>query len=230
MDITAHALTKTYREQDGPVIGGAAGAGVDVSIPAGSFLALMGRSGSGKSTLLNLLAGIVRPDSGVVNYGDTGLWDLSDGRRSRLRATTTATVFQEYNLFDFLSVQENIALGIRMAGGHASRDRIAEALSRVGMQDYLRSRPDELSGGQRQRIAIARAVAVSPQVIFADEPTGTLDEANGRVVVALLRELAADGTSILMVTHDADVAAVTDRTLELRDGTIVNAMSAGDPA
>lgn len=229
MDITAHALTKTYREQDGPVIGGASGEGVDLRVPAGSFLALMGRSGSGKSTLLNLLAGIVRPDSGIVNYGDTDLWTLSDGNRSRLRGTSTATVFQEYNLFDFLSVRENIALGMRLAGCRASRDRIAEALSRVGMQDHLTSRPDELSGGQRQRIAIARAVAVSPQFIFADEPTGALDEANGRIVVELLRELASDGTSVLMVTHDADVAAATDRTLELRDGMIVGA-SAGDPA
>ncbi|WP_297008275.1 ABC transporter ATP-binding protein [uncultured Corynebacterium sp.] len=144
MDITASRLVKTYREQDGPVIDDVA-----FTVPAGSFLALMGRSGSGKSTLLNLLAGIVQPTAGQVFYGETDLWQLSDAKRSHLRATMTATIFQSYNLFDFLSVQENIALGIRLAGRHADQGAISQALDQVGMGDCLRARPDELSGGQR---------------------------------------------------------------------------------
>jgi putative ABC transport system ATP-binding protein len=220
MDITARSLTKIYREQDGPVIDD-----VDLTVTAGSFLALMGRSGSGKSTLLNLLAGIVRPTSGQVFYGETELWHLSDSRRSQLRATATATIFQSYNLFDFLSVRENIALSMRLAGHRADPAIIADALAQVGMTEFLTVRPDELSGGQRQRVAVARAVASAPQVIFADEPTGALDEHNGQIVVDLLRDLATAGTTVLMVTHDPDIAAAADRTLVLRDGVIDGEMA-----
>ncbi|MGO1948615.1 MAG: ABC transporter ATP-binding protein [Mycobacteriaceae bacterium] len=227
MDITAETLTKTYREQDGPVIGGADETGLDLTVSAGSFLALMGRSGSGKSTLLNMLAGIVRPTSGTVGYDGTDLWSLTDTRRSRLRASGTATVFQEYNLFDFLTVRENLALGMRLAGRHVTTARVQDALEQVGMGQYLSTRPDELSGGQRQRVAVARAVASSPDVIFADEPTGALDEHNGRIVVELLRELVESGTSVVMVTHDASIARAADRTLTLRDGTVEASSLAG---
>jgi putative ABC transport system ATP-binding protein len=220
MDITARHLTKIYREQDGPVI-----RDVDLAVPTGSFLALMGRSGSGKSTLLNLLAGIVRPTSGQVLYGGEDLWSLSDSRRSGLRAGMTATIFQSYNLFDFVNVKENIALGMRLAGHRAEGSVIEDALTQVGMDGLLHARPDELSGGQRQRVAIARAVASSPEVIFADEPTGALDEHNGQIVVDLLRSLADGGTTVLMVTHDPDIAAAADRTLVLRDGVIEGEMA-----
>jgi putative ABC transport system ATP-binding protein len=223
MDIVTKAVSKTYREQDGPVIGDTDGQGldgIDLTVPAGSFLALMGPSGSGKSTLLNMLAGIVRPTSGRVLYDGRDIWALSDSRRSRLRAASTATVFQEYNLFDYLTVRENIALGTRLAHAPAERHAVRDALTTVGMEPYANTRPDELSGGQRQRVAIARAVASDPQVIFADEPTGALDEANGRAVVRLLRELADAGTSVLMVTHEPEIAAAADRTLMLRDGMV----------
>lgn len=220
MDITARHLTKIYREQDRPVI-----RDVDLTVSTGSFLALMGRSGSGKSTLLNLLAGIVRPTSGQVFYGEEDLWSLSDSRRSALRAGMTATIFQSYNLFDFLSVTENIALGMRLAGHRAEDGAIEDALAQVGMEDLVHARPDELSGGQRQRVAIARAVASAPEVIFADEPTGALDEHNGQIVVDLLRSLADGGTTVLMVTHDPDIAAAADRTLVLRDGVIEGEMA-----
>lgn len=220
MDIVTKAVSKTYREQDGPVIGDDDGRGIDLTVPAGSFLALMGPSGSGKSTLLNILAGIARPTSGRVLYDSSDIWDVSDGHRSRLRAASTATVFQEYNLFDYLTVRENIALGMRLAHGRAERGAIRQALSTVGMEPHTDNRPDELSGGQRQRVAIARAVASDPHVIFADEPTGALDETNGRIVVRLLRELADAGTSVLMVTHEPEIAAAADRTLVLRDGMV----------
>lgn len=223
MNIVTKAVSKTYREQDGPVIGDTTGQGIDgldLTVPAGSFLALMGPSGSGKSTLLNMLAGIVRPTSGRVLYDGEDIWGISDSHRSRIRAAYTATIFQEYNLFDYLTVRENIALGMRLAHGRAERDAIRQALSTVNMDPYTNTRPDQLSGGQRQRVAIARAVASGPQVIFADEPTGALDETNGRIVVRLLRELADAGTSVLMVTHEPEIAAAADRTLVLRDGLV----------
>lgn len=223
MNIVTEAVSKTYREQDGPVIGDTTGQGIDgidLTVPAGSFLALMGPSGSGKSTLLNMLAGIVRPTSGRVLYDGEDIWGISDSHRSRIRAAYTATIFQEYNLFDYLTVRENIALGMRLAHGRAERDAIRQALSTVNMDPYTNTRPDQLSGGQRQRVAIARAVASGPQVIFADEPTGALDETNGRIVVRLLRELADAGTSVLMVTHEPEIAAAADRTLVLRDGLV----------
>lgn len=223
MNIVTKAVSKTYREQDGPVIGDTTGQGIDgldLTVPAGSFLALMGPSGSGKSTLLNMLAGIVRPTSGRVLYDGEDIWGISDSHRSRIRAAYTATIFQEYNLFDYLTVRENIALGMRLAHGRAERDAIRQALSTVNMDPYMNTRPDQLSGGQRQRVAIARAVASGPQVIFADEPTGALDETNGRIVVRLLRELADAGTSVLMVTHEPEIAAAADRTLVLRDGLV----------
>ncbi len=220
MDIVTKAVSKTYREQDGPVIGDTDDQGIDLTVHAGSFLALMGPSGSGKSTLLNMLAGIVRPTSGRVLYDGKDIWEVPDSQRSRLRAASTATVFQEYNLFDYLTVRENISLGMRLAHERAERGAIRQALTTVGMETYLNTRPDELSGGQRQRVAIARAVASDPRVIFADEPTGALDEANGWAVVRLLRELADAGTSVLMVTHEPDIAAAADRILVLRDGVV----------
>lgn len=210
------------------MIGDEEGGVVDLDIPVGSFLALMGRSGSGKSTLLNMLAGIVRPTSGSVYFDGTDIWSLSDRRRSALRATRTATVFQEYNLFDYLTVGENISLGVRLAGGRVDRDVIRQSLAAVKMDSYTDARPDSLSGGQRQRVAIARAVASKPRVIFADEPTGALDEMNGRMVVGLLRGLADNGTSVLMVTHEPDVAAAADRTLVLRDGMVDRVLTGAD--
>lgn len=220
MDIVTKAVSKTYREQDGPVIGDDDGRGIDLTVPAGSFLALMGPSGSGKSTLLNILAGIVRPTSGRVLYDSSDIWDVSDGHRSRLRAVSTATVFQEYNLFNALTVRENIALGMRISGVRADAGVMKDALAQVGMSDHLGRHPEELSGGQQQRVAIARAVASRPKVIFADEPTGALDEDNGMRVVKILRNLADTGTTILMVTHDPDIASAADRTLQLRNGAI----------
>ena len=220
MRLIAHRLGKTYRQADGPVV-----RGIDLEVPDGAFLALMGRSGSGKSTLLGMLAGIVRPTAGTVSYDGADLWALSDSRRSRLRATRTATVFQDYNLLEELSAAENIRLGAKLARRPLTRDEADAALERVGLAGMGSKRPDELSGGQRQRVAIARALATSPGVVFADEPTGALDERSGAVVIELLARAARAGTSVLMVTHDPAVAAAAQEVLVLRDGVIEERLS-----
>ena len=194
-------------------------------MPDGAFLALMGRSGSGKSTLLGMLAGTVRPTAGTVSYDGADLWALSDSRRSRLRAARTATVFQDYNLLEELSAAENIRLGAKLARRPLTRDEADAALERVGLAGLGPKRPDELSGGQRQRVAIARALASSPGVVFADEPTGALDERSGAVVIELLARAARAGTSVLMVTHDPAVAAAAQEVLVLRDGVIEERLS-----
>ena len=194
-------------------------------MPDGAFLALMGRSGSGKSTLLGMLAGTVRPTAGTVSYDGADLWALSDSRRSRLRAARTATVFQDYNLLEELSAAENIRLGAKLAHRPLTRDEADAALERVGLAGMGSKRPDELSGGQRQRVAIARALASSPGVVFADEPTGALDERSGAVVIELLARAARAGTSVLMVTHDPAVAAAAQEVLVLRDGVIEERLS-----
>ena len=194
-------------------------------MPDGAFLALMGRSGSGKSTLLGMLAGTVRPTAGTVSYDGADLWALSDSRRSRLRAARTATVFQDYNLLEELSAAENIRLGAKLARRPLTRDEADAALERVGLAGLGSKRPDELSGGQRQRVAIARALASSPGVVFADEPTGALDERSGAVVIELLARAARAGTSVLMVTHDPAVAAAAQEVLVLRDGVIEERLS-----
>ena len=205
MRLIAHRLGKTYRQADGPVV-----RGIDLEVPDGAFLALMGRSGSGKSTLLGMLAGTVRPTAGTVSY---------DG------ADRTATVFQDYNLLEELSAAENIRLGAKLARRPLTRDEADAALERVGLAGLGPKRPDELSGGQRQRVAIARALASSPGVVFADEPTGALDERSGAVVIELLARAARAGTSVLMVTHDPAVAAAAQEVLVLRDGVIEERLS-----
>ena len=216
MRLIAHRLGKTYRQADGPVV-----RGIDLEVPDGAFLALMGRSGSGKSTLLGMLAGTVRPTAGTVSYDGADLWALSDSRRSRLRAARTATVFQDYNLLEELSAAENIRLGAKLARRPLTRDEADAALERVGLAGLGPKRPDELSGGQRQRVAIARALAASPAVVFADEPTGALDQATGHEVMQLLTTTCRmSGATLVVVTHDPQVAAWCERLVEIRDGRI----------
>lgn len=220
MDISLSAVEKVYREADGAVVNG-----VTYTFQSGSFTALMGRSGSGKSTLLNMMSGIVVPTSGTVLYGDTSIFDISDRKRSALRAQRTATIFQDYNLLEFLSALENIELGLRISGKNASGITPHEALDQVGLAGFEHKHPNELSGGQCQRVAIARAICVSPDVIFADEPTGALDEDNSRAVVKLLQRVSRSGVAVIMVTHDPYIAAAADTVLELRDGGISRALS-----
>jgi putative ABC transport system ATP-binding protein len=198
-------------------------AGVDLRLDEGEYVALMGPSGSGKTTLLHLLGGLDAPTRGEVLYGDQPLSGLADKALARLRGRHVGFVFQSFNLVPRLSALENVLLPTSFVGG-ASRgerkQRAAKLLERVGLGDRLKHTPAELSGGQRQRVAIARALVNGPRVLLADEPTGNLDQRTGREVLALFDELRAEGRTILLVTHDPQVAERADRTVHMLDGRV----------
>ncbi|WP_263731480.1 ABC transporter ATP-binding protein [Cellulomonas sp. SG140] len=197
---------------------------VTLQLGTGETVAITGPSGSGKSTALNVLGTLERPTSGVVRIAGASTSSLSDGELSGLRAWHIGFVFQQFFLLDHLSVLDNVAQGL-LYRGLGSRDRRAAAeaaLARVGLAERLSHRPQELSGGERQRVAIARAVVGRPTLLLADEPTGNLDSATGAAIVALLAGLADERTTIVVITHDADVAAAMDRHVRLRDGRIVD--------
>ncbi|MET9292340.1 ABC transporter ATP-binding protein [Streptomyces sp. NPDC003077] len=196
--------------------------GVDVRLARGSFTAVMGPSGSGKSTLLQCAAGLDRPTGGSVRLGGTEIGAMGERRLTRLRRDRVGFVFQSFNLLPTLTVEQNVLLPVRLAGGARDRERARRLLARVGLADRARSRPGELSGGQRQRAAIARALITDPEVVCADEPTGALDPATAEDVLALLRGAVAElGATVLMVTHDPAAAAWADRVLFLADGLVV---------
>ncbi|ATL28171.1 ABC transporter ATP-binding protein [Streptomyces formicae] len=193
---------------------------VDLAVPRGRFLAVMGPSGSGKSTLLQCAAGLDRPTSGSVRIGGVEIAPLSETALTRLRRERVGFVFQAHNLVPSLSVLENVALPL-LLGEVPDDGRARDALDSVGLGERGADRPAELSGGQQQRVAIARALVTSPEVVFADEPTGALDPATAQDVLALLRQAVdRDGHTVVMVTHDPAAAAWADEALFLAEGRI----------
>ncbi|MFH8732271.1 ABC transporter ATP-binding protein [Streptomyces sp. NPDC017964] len=212
--LTADGLHKTY---------GATKAldGAEFSVHPGEVVAVMGPSGSGKSTLLHCLAGIVPPDEGTITYAGQNLATMSDAARSALRRSDFGFVFQFGQLVPELTCLENVALPLRLNG---ARRKAAEATARTWMErlevdDLTGKRPGEVSGGQGQRVAVARALATSPRVLFADEPTGALDSLNGERVMELLTHAArSTNAAVVLVTHEARVAAYSDREIIVRDG------------
>ncbi len=192
---------------------------VSVTIQKGEFVAVLGRSGSGKSTLLNILAGLDRPSEGKVYIDGTDIFNLSEEKRTLLRREKIGFVFQAYELLHSLTVTENI----RLPELKADTDYVGELLDTLKIRQYEKCYPDQLSGGEQQRTAIARALINHPPVLFADEPTGNLDSKTERIVIDLLKNLAAKyGTSILIVTHNEDLVKDADRVIRLEDGEIVN--------
>ena len=213
-------LVKHYRQGTNTV---RALDGVTLGINAGEFASVVGRSGSGKTTLLDLCGLLMRPTSGRILIEGVDSSQLSDGRRAELRGNRIGFVFQEYNLLSTLNVLENVELPLRYTGDRAlGRRRSLELLEAVGLSDRARARADELSGGQQQRVAIARALVNGPALLLADEPTGALDTETASEFVSLLRNLNEDqGLTVVIVTHDLELAAQTDRIIRLRDGRVI---------
>lgn len=194
--------------------------GVSLSLAPGEVVAVTGPSGSGKSTLLACLAGLDEPDGGMVRIEGARLSRRSEEERARVRARRIGMVFQHANLVGHLSVAENVSLAQRLAGGSAPAAWRAEVLGRCGLEGRRHARPAQLSGGELARAGLAVALANDPKVILADEPTGELDEFTAASVLDLLRERAADGAAVLLVTHSPEVAARSDREIRLSDGKV----------
>ncbi|NLF06223.1 MAG: ABC transporter ATP-binding protein [Actinomycetales bacterium] len=228
--LSAHGLVKTFGTTT-------ALAGVDVALPRGRSLAVMGPSGSGKSTLLHCLAGILVPDSGAVTLDGREVSSLDERERSLLRRRSYGFVFQFGQLLSELPAVENVALPAMLLGAKRADalDKARQWLASLGLTAEADRRPGELSGGQAQRVAVARALISGPSVVFADEPTGALDQATGTEVMRVLTETTrAAGASLVVVTHDRSVADWCERRIEMRDGLVVGELErgadVGDPA
>ena len=196
--------------------------GISVSFQKGSFWAIMGPSGSGKSTMMNILGCLDRPTCGQYFLEDKDVSMLSDDSLSEIRLRYVGFIFQSFNLIPQLTVQKNIELPLYYLGwdAHRSFERAGELAAKVGLETRLNHRPAELSGGQMQRVAVARALAADPHIILADEPTGNLDSITGKQIMELLSELNKEGTTIIMVTHEQDIAAFARNRLHMKDGLV----------
>src|SRR5215211_7022559 len=217
--VTASDVVRRYGSGDTAVD---ALRGVSVEVATGQLTAVMGPSGSGKSTLMHILAGLDRPTAGEVYVAGTEIGGLNDAQLTKLRRRHIGFIFQFFNLLPMLTAKDNILLPLSIAGEKPDRAWVDELVGKVGLSDRLSHRPSEMSGGQQQRVAIARALVSRPTVMFADEPTGNLDSKTSSEILALLREsVTSYGQTTVMVTHDANAAAIADRVLFLADGRIV---------
>ncbi|HEX2863266.1 MAG TPA: ABC transporter ATP-binding protein [Deinococcales bacterium] len=213
-------VTKTYRLGDTDF---QALAGVSLDIHEGEMVALTGPSGSGKTTLMHIIGLLDRPTTGTYELRGRDVTDLTENERAGVRNHEIGFVFQAFHLLPRLSTLENVEVPLVYAGVPARErlERAEELLTRVGLQDKMRNLPSQLSGGQRQRVAIARALAVDPSLILADEPTGNLDTHTGDEVMALFSQLNDEGVTVVIVTHEADIAAQTKRIVHVRDGLVI---------
>ncbi|MEL7045465.1 MAG: ABC transporter ATP-binding protein [Pseudomonadota bacterium] len=219
--IEMHNLSRVYRTSD---VETTALGGINLNIDKGEFIAVMGPSGCGKSTLLNVLGMLDSPTAGTYSFQGETISGRSERELAALRKERLGFIFQSFNLIDELSVRENVQLPLlyqKIAAKERKR-RVDEVLERVNIAHRSEHRPQQLSGGQQQRVAVARAVVTNPALILADEPTGNLDSANGEEVLALLNQLNADGTTIVMVTHDKSHADHAGRVVNMLDGRVLS--------
>jgi putative ABC transport system ATP-binding protein len=221
MMIVARGLEKTYLSGGKPL---RVLRSIDLEVPPEAFIAVVGPSGSGKTTLLGLLAGLDEPSAGEVELDGQNLFDLTEDGRAEFRARRVGFVFQTFHLLPTLTALENVLVPIELQGGaRGAKDRAVDLLERVGLGDRLDHYPAQLSGGEQQRVALARAFANQPRILFADEPTGNLDQETGATIIAMLEELnRAARTTLVLVTHDLSLAARAHRVVRLAGGTIVS--------
>jgi putative ABC transport system ATP-binding protein len=223
--IQLDGVTKTYQSGASPAV-----AEVSMSVAAGEVVAVMGPSGSGKSTLLNLIAGLDKPTAGTVTVAGRRIDTLGESALARFRARQVGIIFQFFNLLDDLTVEDNVQLPAQLAGmsRRQAKARAGELLEQMGIAEHRNSYPARMSGGQRQRVAIARALVNSPAVLLADEPTGALDTATGQEIGRLLLSLAAGGQTLVLVTHDPELAGrYAARTVRIVDGQLAGPVGAG---
>jgi putative ABC transport system ATP-binding protein len=213
-------VTKSFKGPENRII---ALRNIDFSLSAGEFLAIQGPSGCGKTTLLMTAAGLLRPDEGTVRIDDQNPYLLDADKRSEFRARTIGFVFQQFHLIPYLTVKENIATPL-LAGTKLAdyTHRVKELVDRFGLQKRINHLPAQLSTGEKQRTACARAVLNSPRIIMADEPTGNLDQDNAEIIYSFFKEYAAEGGSVLLVTHDMDAGSFATRLLHMNEGEIIS--------
>jgi putative ABC transport system ATP-binding protein len=219
--LTANNIIKSFNVNDKPIL---VLKGVSITIAEGEFVAIVGRSGSGKTTLLNVLSTLVKPDNGDLHYRENDLRTLSDARLNKLRQADFSVIFQFHHLLPYLTVLENSLLPFMRSLRPVKKEAVSKArqcLDRVGLADKADRLPGSLSGGEQQRVAIARALVKSSKVLFADEPTGSLDKGTGEQIMELLSSLHQEGLSVVMVTHDPEYARLTQRTVVIEDGLMV---------
>ena len=221
--IVMQGIRKEYRMGDNVV---AALDGVDIHIKPHEFVSIIGPSGSGKSTLMNIIGCLDTADAGEYRFDGLDITDYSENELATIRGKKIGFVFQQFNLLPKLSAQENVELPLIYQGmsAHKRHKRSREVLDRVGLLDRMHHKPTELSGGQQQRVAIARALAGDPALILADEPTGNLDSKTGADVMRLFHELHEAGNTIVLITHDAKIAAQTPRSIHIHDGKVLEPM------
>ncbi|MEJ0095504.1 MAG: ABC transporter ATP-binding protein [Methylocella sp.] len=205
--------------------------GVSLKIERGATVGLVGPSGSGKSTLLMIMAGLERPDSGVVKVGGASLNGLDEDALARFRGAKIGIVFQSFHLIPTMTALENVAIPLELSGAPDAFPRAAAELQAVGLKDRLAHYPAQLSGGEQQRVALARALAPNPSILVADEPTGNLDERTGQTIIELMFALKRDrGATLVLVTHDLSLAAKCDRRIKLRSGSVEEEAALALPA
>ncbi len=219
--VQLNGISKHYKNGDEEVY---ALDGIDLTIHNGEFLSILGPSGSGKSTLMNVLGCLDKPTSGNYQLDNSDVSALSSTQLSAIRNSKIGFVFQSFNLLEYATALENVALPLVYAGVNSKtrRAKAAELLKRVGLGDRMNHKPNQLSGGQKQRVAIARALVNDPQIILADEPTGALDSKSGAEIEMLFNELHQDGCTLIIVTHDNALARRTKRILSIKDGKVVS--------